>query len=256
MYNSIYDSLIIGKKVIYLPTCHSTNDIAAELVHKGSIEEGAIVITDNQQGGRGQRGTKWFTEPSSNLTFSVILKPKFLPVGEQFLLSQAVALAIYDYLLFYTNEVKIKWPNDIYISDKKISGTLIENSIQGSSISHSIVGIGININQVNFGNPRFTSLAQVLGFPAALETEFARIVHLLDARYISLKSMRQNQNIRSEYLSNLYGYRQSVAFRYHDKIVNGSVVDVTISGQLCVQFDGSENVQEFALKEIEFIWDN
>lgn len=256
MYNSIYDSLIIGKKVIYLPSCHSTNDIAAELVHKGPVEEGTIVITDNQVGGRGQRGSKWYTEPSLNLTFSIILKPKFIPVAEQFLISQMVALAIYDYFSFYTNEVKIKWPNDIYISDKKISGTLIENSIQGSFISHSVVGIGININQIHFFNPRSTSLAHILGSEASLQEEFSKLIRLLDAGYIRLKSMRQQQQIRSLYLSHLHGYQQAITFLYKAEIVRGVVTNITNSGMLCVKFDGQDEIQEFGLKEIEFLWDS
>ena len=256
MYNSIYDSLIIGKKVIYLPTCHSTNDIAAEIVHKGLAEEGTVVITDNQVGGRGQRGSKWYTEPSLNLTFSIIIKPGFLPVAEQFLISQMAALAIHDYFSFYTTEVKIKWPNDIYIKDKKVSGTLIENSIQGTSISHSVIGIGININQIHFESPRSTSLAHILGSPVLLEAEFIKLIHLLDARYLKLKSMKQLQSIRSEYLSHLYGYQQTITFGYQNEIVKGTITNVTDSGRLCVKFDDKPDIHEFGLKEIEFLWDN
>ncbi|WP_221393348.1 biotin--[acetyl-CoA-carboxylase] ligase [Dyadobacter sp. NIV53] len=255
MYNSIYDSLNIGKKVIYLPSCHSTNDIAAELVHKGPVEEGTIVITDNQVGGRGQRGSKWYTEPSLNLTFSIILRPKFIPVAEQFLISQMAALAIYDYFSFYTNEVKIKWPNDIYISDKKISGTLIENSIQGASISYSIVGIGININQVNFSNPRSTSLALITGSMASLEVEFSKLVHSLDAGYLRLKSKLQQDHIRLSYLRHLHGYQQTISFLLKNEIVKGTVTDITKSGRLCIKFEGKNEIQEFGLKEIEFLWD-
>lgn len=242
--------------MIYLPTCHSTNDIAAELVHNGGAEEGTVVITDNQVNGRGQRGSTWYTEPSSNLTFSVILKPNFLPVAEQFLISQVIALAIYDYFSFYTSQVKIKWPNDIYILDKKISGTLIENSIKGSTISNSVVGIGININQINFSTPRSTSLAQILGYPVSLHTEFPKLIHFLDARYFKLKSMKQVAAIRSEYLNKLYGYQQSVRFFYQNEIVDGVITDITNSGKLCVKLNGQEKVHEFGLKEIEFLWDN
>ena len=253
MYNSIYNSLIIGKKVIYLPTCHSTNDIAAELVQKGLVEEGTIVITDNQVGGRGQRGSEWHTEPSKNLTFSVILRPNFVPINEQFLISQAVALAIYEYLSVYTNQVKIKWPNDVYISSKKISGTLIENAIQGMSIAHSIVGIGVNINQMNFSNSRSTSLSQILSQDFSLNDEFSKLVHFLDVFYVKLKSMRHKDWIRAEYLKKIIGYDTTATFRVQNQIVTGVVTGINDIGKLCVKLDSDHEIHEFGLKEIEWI---
>ena len=256
MYNSIYNTLIIGKKVIYLPTCHSTNDIAAELVQKELAEEGTIVITDNQVNGRGQRGSEWHTEPSKNLTFSIILKPNFVPVNEQFLLSQVVALAIYKYLSAYTNEVKIKWPNDIYVSSKKICGTLIENSIQGMSISNSIVGIGININQVHFRNSRTTSLALVSGREFSLNAELSKFAQFFDSAYLRLRSMQNKDQIQSEYLSNVYGFNETVTFRHQNEIVKGMVTGVSSAGKLRVKLADQKGIYEFGLKEIEWIWED
>ncbi|WP_229213703.1 biotin--[acetyl-CoA-carboxylase] ligase [Dyadobacter psychrotolerans] len=241
--------------MIYLPSCHSTNDIAAELVLNGLAEEGTVVITDNQVGGRGQRGTKWLSEPSQNLTFSVILRPKFLPVAEQFLISQMVALAIYDYFSFYTNQVKIKWPNDIYISSKKVSGTLIENAVQGYGISSSIVGIGININQTRFETARSTSLAEALGTTLNLQSEFEKLGGLLDAGYLRLKTMKQNQVIRDLYLKGLHGYQNSVKFNYLNERVAGVVTGIENSGRLLVKLEGKEGIYDFGLKEIEWVWD-
>jgi BirA family biotin operon repressor/biotin-[acetyl-CoA-carboxylase] ligase len=255
LYNSILNTLIIGKKIIYLPSCHSTNDIAAELVHNGLAEEGTIVITDNQVGGRGQRGAKWHTEPSQNLTFSVVLRPGFIPIGEQFLISQMVALAIYHYLSLYTREVFIKWPNDIYIASKKISGTLIENAIQGASLSYSVVGIGININQLHFDSSAVTSLAKVSGHSFSLPEELAKIARLLDAGYLKLKSLRQQETIRSEYLQHLYGYQQALPFIYNNKRIAGTVTGVTHAGKLCMAIAGRAGISEFGLKEIEWVWD-
>ena len=255
MYKPIHNTLIIGKKLIYLPSCHSTNDIAAELVLNGLVEEGAVVITDNQTGGRGQRGTKWISEPSQNLMLSVILRPNFLPVAEQFLISQMVALAIYDYLSFYTNDVKIKWPNDIYISSKKVSGTLIENSIQGAAISSSIVGIGINMNQTVFETLRSTSLALEAGINVNLRQEFEKFAQVLDAGYLRLKSMKNNQMIRDLYLKNLYGYQKPVTFKYQNEKVIGVVTGIENNGRLLVKITGRPGIYDFGLKEIEWVWD-
>ncbi|MCF2443098.1 biotin--[acetyl-CoA-carboxylase] ligase [Dyadobacter sp. CY345] len=255
MYNSIYDTLIIGKKVIYLPSCHSTNDIAAELVRSGSGMEGAIVITDEQTKGRGQRGTTWMSEPRKNLTMSIIVTPAFLPIPDQFLISQTVALGIAAYLSEYSDQVKIKWPNDIYVDNKKICGTLIENSIQGTRLSSSIIGIGLNINQNNFESSRTTSVAMITGKKLINTEEFSKLAHHLDAWYLKLKSGNHHEEIRQHYISQLFGYNQLRHFRYKNEIVSGTVTGVTDYGKLCIFFSNQPDIQEIDLKEIEWIWD-
>lgn len=253
MYNSTPDTLIIGKKVIYLPTCHSTNDIAAEIVHAGLFEEGTVVITDNQVKGRGQRGTAWNANAGENLTFSVILKPTFLPIQDQFLISQITALGIRGYLGGYVPETKVKWPNDIYMNGRKSCGVLIENSLQGTRYATSIVGIGVNINQSRFENGYATSLSQETGRTFTLGEEFHRVVKYLDAYYVRLRSGNQSDAIRSEYLSHLYGYQQNVKFLYNGAITNGSVTNVTQQGKLRVKLATEPEELEFGLKEIEWV---
>ena len=113
--------------VHYLPSCHSTNEVAQDLLQSGA-KEGTIVITDNQIAGKGQRGNVWVSEPNQNLTFSLILHPHFLIPNEQFLITIAVSLALKEVLEeFLPGEVKIKWPNDIYYRGSKLAGLLIEN---------------------------------------------------------------------------------------------------------------------------------
>lgn len=255
MYKSIYDTLIIGKKVIYLPSCHSTNDIAAELVRSGSGMEGVVVITDEQTKGRGQRGTTWVSEPGMNLTMSIVLTPFFIPVSDQFLISQTIALGITAYLKNYSDKVTIKWPNDIYLDNKKICGTLIENSIQGSRIASSIAGIGLNINQKNFESSRATSLSKSMAREFVMAGEFSALIHHLDAWYLKLKSGTHREEIRLEYLNQLLGYNQLCLFRYQNKIVSGMVTGITDYGKLCVRFDDQTDSKEIGLKEIEWIWD-
>ena len=253
MYNSTQDSLIIGKKVIYLPTCHSTNDIAAEIVHAGLFEEGTVVITDNQVKGRGQRGTVWNANAGENLTFSVALTPGFLPIQEQFLISQVTALAIRGYLGSYVPDTKVKWPNDIYMNNRKSCGVLIENSLQGTRYSTSIVGIGVNINQSSFENNYATSLARETGRTYFLAEEFHKLLKFLDAYYVRLRSGAQTDAIRNEYLSHLYGYQQDVKFLHKGNITNGSVTNVTKLGKLRVRLANEPEELEFGLKEIEWV---
>ena len=128
------------------------------------VDEGAVWSADFQSAGRGQRGNSWESGKSKNLLFTVLLKPDFLHVTKQFAISQITALAIVKYLQDKGLSPQIKWPNDIYIGDKKICGILIEHSVSGANLSDSILGIGININQVEFHSdaPNPTSLLLAL----------------------------------------------------------------------------------------------
>ena len=138
----------MGHSLVFMPECHSTNDEASRLIQNSNVLEGTVVITGNQTAGRGQRGNAWFSEPGKNLTFSILIKPSFLSVKNQFYLNIAFSLGLFDYLKeVLKTEVKIKWPNDILVNGKKICGILIENHLQAQHIQHSIVGIGLNVNQ-------------------------------------------------------------------------------------------------------------
>ncbi|NIJ52009.1 biotin--[acetyl-CoA-carboxylase] ligase [Dyadobacter arcticus] len=253
MYNSIQDTLIIGKKVIYLPSCHSTNDIAAEIVHAGLFTEGTVVITDNQLKGRGQRGTTWVANPGENLTFSIILTPEFLPVSDQFLISQITALAIRSYVHNYIENVRVKWPNDILANKKKICGILIENGIQGMKLKSSVIGIGLNVNQLDFKEDRATSLSLETGVPFALPDEFQKLLGFLDKYYVRLRQKSFNQAIRAEYLSQLHGYGKELEFIYENKARRGTIAYVSSEGLLGLNLSDQDEVLELGLKQIQWL---
>ena len=148
MYKIPANTLFVGKNLVFVPDCPSTNTLALQITQQSPAKEGTLVITDNQTAGKGQRGNVWEAEPRQNLTFSLILKPGFLAVSKQFYLNVVICLALKDYLMEkISRTVYIKWPNDILVHEKKISGVLIENQLQGAHISNSIVGIGLNMNQ-------------------------------------------------------------------------------------------------------------
>jgi BirA family biotin operon repressor/biotin-[acetyl-CoA-carboxylase] ligase len=253
LYNSIQDTLIIGKKVIYLPTCHSTNDIAAEIVHAGLFDEGTIVITDNQVKGKGQRGTQWYAEPGQNLTFSVILTPDFLAIENQFLLSQTIALAVRSFVNEYITDAKIKWPNDIHANGRKVSGILIETAIQGSRLTSAIVGIGVNINQQNFQNDYATSVGKETGKQFVLSEAFDKLTRVIERFYLKLKSPNFYNEIRSDYLNHLYGYKEPIWFKHNDRIIQGTVERITLQGKLVMQLLSEIGTLEVGLKEIEWL---
>ena len=135
MYKNLAKTFFIGKNLVYLPSCHSTNDIASGLIKNDQFFDGTVVITNNQTAGKGQRGNTWESNSGDNLMCSLVVRPR-IKVQELFSLNMritlAIALALED--LLPDKRVEIKWPNDILIHRKKVGGILIENSIKGDEI--------------------------------------------------------------------------------------------------------------------------
>ena len=140
-----------GKNLVHLERISSTNSYIQELLSNSTpLADGSVIMADEQTHGRGQQGNFWESEPHQNLTFSIYYMPDFLNIDRQYFLSIAVCLGICDFLEKYAEkDFLVKWPNDIYYKDKKIAGILIENSLMGDKIKHSIIGIGINIIKPN-----------------------------------------------------------------------------------------------------------
>lgn len=251
MYKILANTLFIGKNVVYVPECHSTSSLLLELTNKTNLPEGTIVITDNQTRGRGQRGNTWEAAPKMNLTFSILLKPTFLLVGEQFAITQAVSLALADFLRQRgAAPVKIKWPNDLMIGEQKVAGILIENTLAGNSIQQSVVGIGININQQAFEVPTATSLGLAMGKSFSLPHEWESLVEKLEQRYLQLKNSSK-QSLEANYLEQLYRFGQRSSFEVDGQQVLGTIESVDANGRLLVAIDGE--TRAFALKEIRFL---
>lgn len=172
-----------------VPECRSTSAVLAAMP---DAPHGTVVVTDRQTAGRGQRGNSWEAEPGANLTFSLLLRPQAIPAARQFELSVIVALevaaCVRRALAGTPNapRVCVKWPNDIYVGDRKIAGILIENSLSGSGIERSIAGIGLNVNQRIFVSdaPNPTSIIHYTGTPTPLapllETLCASILTALE----------------------------------------------------------------------------
>jgi BirA family biotin operon repressor/biotin-[acetyl-CoA-carboxylase] ligase len=251
LYKIPANTQIIGKKIICLPTCHSTNDIASEIASQ--IEEGAVVITHHQTKGRGQRGNAWEAEAGANLTFSVVLKPSFLPVHQQFYLNIAVTLAIIDalYTFLPDDKLKIKWSNDIYYADAKLGGILIENTLEVINIKSAIVGIGLNINQTQFSHPKAISLKNILQIDFFLPEVLEKILECLEMRYLALKD-KKFSSLRQDYLSRLYWYKEEHLFRDDagSEFV-GQIIGVQENGRLIIQVEGG--VYFFNFKEVIFV---
>ncbi len=162
-----------------IDSCRSTS---SELDR--TAPHGFALMAREQTAGRGQRGNSWEAEPGKNITLSVMLRPDNLPALRQFEISEAVALGVADTVESLGIEgVAVKWPNDIYVGDRKIAGILIENSIRGANIAYSVAGIGLNVNQTEFRSdaPNPVSIAQLTGRSYDLvELASAMVSRILD----------------------------------------------------------------------------
>jgi len=150
--------------LIELDVVDSTNNYAANLLVQTKLVSGTAIMTHFQTGGRGQRGSDWVSEPGKNLLFSIVLNGHFINSENYFLLSKSVAIGINEALEELSGKTGfVKWPNDIYIDQKKIGGILIENQWKGSLLEVAIVGIGINVNQVSFDDLQGVTSLSLLG---------------------------------------------------------------------------------------------
>jgi BirA family transcriptional regulator, biotin operon repressor / biotin---[acetyl-CoA-carboxylase] ligase len=251
LYKIRTNTLFIGQNQVFVPQCHSTNSLAAELMRKKDFSEGTLFITDHQTAGRGQRGNSWEADPRKNLTFSLLLKPSFLLAAEQFYLTIVVSLALHEFLTSRLgDEVKIKWPNDILVNDRKICGILIENTLTGDTIQHCIVGIGLNVNQTTFSIPSPTSMRLVAHQEFDLAAELGLILEKLESSYLHLRSGK-NDSLKQKYLNRLYWLGVRHQFRSEGKVFTGVITGVGENGSLNILHDGREI--SFDLKEISFV---
>lgn len=249
----IPQTLFTGRQVVSLPECASTNSEAQALIHRNRATDGCVVITDKQTAGRGQRGNRWEAAPGENLTMSVVWRPTFLPAPDQFQLSQAVALAVHDWattLLGPDPALRVKWPNDIFFGNRKLGGILIENTLSGTMIQHSVVGIGMNINQREFQVPTATSLAALTGRAYDLPILASRLLEHLERRYLQLRAGGLGV-LRQNYRQVLYRYREPHLYEVDNHQVTGEIVDVDEAGRLALSISGQ--LRHFDLKEIKYI---
>jgi BirA family biotin operon repressor/biotin-[acetyl-CoA-carboxylase] ligase len=247
------NTLFIGNSIIELKSVDSTNNFAKDLLQKDNPPEGTIIYAKEQHSGRGQSGNSWATDAGKNLTISIILYPDFLSAEKQFFLNMAVSLGVKDFCESVLNdEVRIKWPNDIYYRDSKLGGILIENTISGSQISSSVVGIGINVNQTEFDKLLPNPIS--LGLISNIEYRIPSLIELLsgyiEKYYLQLRQLHFNF-LDKAYMESLYRYQQTYDFKKGAQVIRGEINGVTKEGRLVVHSKGKEH--KFFFKEVEFV---
>lgn len=239
--------------LIHISETNSTNSYLQALCTREKVEELTTVVADFQTSGRGQRGNSWESEPFKNLLFSFVLFPDFLEARRQFLISQIVSLAIKEELDTYTDDISIKWPNDIYWKEKKICGILIENDLMGRNISQSIAGIGININQEAFHSPapNPVSLYQITGKQYDILDVLKNIMLRVQSYYSRLLK-DDTAFIAAQYEKSLF--RKEGLHRYKD--ADGEflarIVCVESEGRLILE-DEKQTQRGYMFKEVEYL---
>jgi len=253
LYKIPANTLFIGKNLVFMPDCHSTNTFALDLCQQPPTPaDGTVIITADQTAGRGQRGNVWHAEPGKNLTFSIILKPNFLSIQNQFYLNVFSSLAIRDYLLDHgCDQVSIKWPNDIYIGNKKVCGMLIENQLLGNQIAATVLGIGLNINQQSFSLSTATSLALDRHQTFDLAVELEALLHFIESRYLQLRQ-GSLATLMLEYQNSLYWINEKHTFENSTfSEFAGTIMGVDGSGHLRLEVEGDEVL--FKMKELVYV---
>lgn len=240
-------------RFIHLPETKSTNEFLQAISEAEELPSESIALADFQTAGRGQTGNSWESEAGKNLTFSLLFRPVEVPANMPFVISEMVSLSVKYTLDKYLSDITVKWPNDIYYKDLKITGILIENTIMQSKISRSVIGIGINVNQTVFSSniPNPVSMAQVTG-------ESYDLMRIMDdfRQIFAAQSARVNHScfdsIHRDYLRAVY--RKEGYHTYADKngIFEAKIEDIEPTGHLILErTDGSRS--RYAFKEITYI---
>ncbi|MBR2026501.1 MAG: biotin--[Alistipes sp.] len=247
----------------HLDITASTNDDARDEKYR----EGDVVWADFQTAGRGQRGHEWHSRKGENLTFSLVLEPTFMPIAEQFSVSEVVALSLVDMLADYGIEARVKWTNDIYVGDRKLVGILIEHSLAPTTLRRTIVGVGINVNQREFdlSIPNPVSMAQLLDRQLDAEEILQCFLKHLQENYELLRKIKNSQlsTLNSQLNSDdaLHQRYNSLLYRlneYHTYALpsgerfRAKIVGTAPNGALCLENEQGK-IKEYLFKEVEFV---
>ena len=243
---------------IHLAETVSTNTYARQ---RPRPEDILLVSTDYQTAGRGQRGNSWEAERGKNLLFSLAICPTHTPASQQFVLCELISVALCEVLSRYTDDIRIKWPNDIYHRDHKLSGILIEHDIEGTYIARTIIGIGLNVNQAHFTSdaPNPISLFQILGHEVGREALLSEIYDTFTALYQAMltapDSTQERDAMHRRYSALLYRLGTPALYRDAQGTFSAILRRVEPDGRLCLE-DEQGTLRSYLFKEVEYIFPN
>lgn len=242
-------------EIIHVEEVDSTNNYVRSMADSFPEKEFVVVTADFQTSGRGQRGNSWESEKKKNLLFSIVCHPTFLEANRQFILSQVISLSIKEELEHHVKKISIKWPNDIYWREKKIGGILIENDLEGKHIASSIIGVGINLNQLEFASdaPNPVSLLQATGQSKDADTILRKILGRFECYYRKLEE-GQAHLIAELYRKSLLRKRGYYMFRDKDGLFGARIHHIEPDGHI-VLLDTEKNLRRYSFKEVHYIFE-
>lgn len=245
------NTLFTGKFLIKLNEIDSTNYFLRNWISNNAPIEGAVILAEHQTAGRGQMGTSWQSQLGQNITLSLLYQPKFLKAQEQFVLSACVAYAIYETVQYFLPQhlVEVKWPNDIMVNRKKICGILIENSIQGSTLHNSIIGIGLNVHQDIFEDLDTATSLKNEGFIGEKEEVLKYLLEKIEALYLQLK-IQKYQDIIDQYHQVLLGRGVLMKFKDANGEFFGIIEGIQLDGR--IEISTSDGSRFYYHKEVVF----
>jgi BirA family transcriptional regulator, biotin operon repressor / biotin---[acetyl-CoA-carboxylase] ligase len=227
------------RNIIRLLSVDSTNEHAKRLIKKNNAIDGTAILADYQTKGKGQGSHFWVSTKNQNILMSIIMFPDGLSAKKQFQVNIFVSLAIAEYVENQNLQVKIKWPNDIYINHKKVAGILIEHTLSNNKIKHTIAGIGLNLNQQVFpaSLPNPVSLKMITGKNYNTEAEASHLLSFLKKKYQSFRSA-ETKNIK-QYLSRLHRYNEYHLYQINHKEIRTKITGIDHYGRLITEDEKS-----------------
>ena len=241
-----------ASKIIKVNATRSTNDKVKMLIKSKKIKSGDIIVAKYQYGGRGQHINKWYSSYGKNLLCSMLYKPLDLNVNQVFSINQVVSLAVLKTIRKFNKEkCLIKWPNDILSVNKKISGILVENSLSLNQVNYSIIGVGININQVLFKKlPNATSLKKISNSDIIIQEV---LNELIDNYRFFFSRINELKYINEEYNKNIFG-KDGCKIVVNGRRQHGKIISISNNGIVKLNMD-SKGIQEFDPRKIKILYD-
>jgi BirA family biotin operon repressor/biotin-[acetyl-CoA-carboxylase] ligase len=253
-------TLFTGRRIIKVDFVTSTNRYLSKWFAEasaGTATEGTAMVANYQTAGEGMAGNVWHSEKGKNLLVSFLFMPYFLSPAKIYTLNKAVSLAVHrcirSLLHPATYDVRIKWPNDIYINNEKLCGIKIENVIGNGRIKLVIVGVGLNVNQASFPEeiPNATSLKLAAGNDFLIEDCFMTLCNELEKQYLRLR-VGQLDDISADYLDALYLKDRLSDFEDAQGRFQGTIRDVDEQGRICIE-ESEGKMARYAVKEVKFV---
>ena len=239
-------------KKLHFDSLNSTNETLGQLSKKIELQNGFYITADYQKQGKCQNNDKWDSNPKENLLISIFLNLD-LNIENLFMLNQLASLAILDTLSkFLEQKIEIKWPNDVYVDSKKISGILINNIVKGGIINSSVIGIGINVNQTNFNKKYIATSMKLLSKKDFKLNEIEKILMKSIKKQSMILLEKKISLLSSRYNNHLYGKNLDSLFIINKKRIYAKVIEVNQNGKIKLMF-GDGEVNEFSQNEVKLL---